>query len=114
MTSVSDSLLILAQTAPAGAPTGGFNPTIILVYIFLFGAFWFLMIAPQKKKQKEHAKMLAALDTGDQILTTGGIYGEITNKKEDRYTVQIAHGVKVEIAKSFIQEVIRKDGADKK
>jgi preprotein translocase subunit YajC len=114
MTSVSDSLLILAQTAPAGAPGGGFNPSLILVYVFVFGAFWFLMIAPQKKKQKEHAKMLAALDTGDEIITVGGIYGEITNKKEDRYTLQIASGVKVEIGKSFVHDVVRKDGNVKK
>jgi hypothetical protein len=41
----------------------------------MFGAMYFLMIAPQRKKQKEHEKMLAALQTGDEIVTTGGIYG---------------------------------------
>ncbi len=107
MTSVSESLLVVAQAAaPAGA--GAMN----LVFIgCMFAAMWFLIIAPQRKKQKEHAKMLAALDSGDEIITAGGIYGEITNKKDDRFTVQIANGVKVEIAKSFVHDVVRKTDA---
>ncbi len=79
----------------------------------MFVAMWFLIIAPQRKKQKEHAKMLAALDTGDQVLTAGGIFGEITYKKDDRFVVKIADGVKIEVAKSFVQDVVRKDGAKK-
>lgn len=108
MTSVSDSLLILAQ-APAGAPAGGAATQFIFIG-FMFAAMWFLIIAPQRKKQKEHAKMLAALDAGDEIVTAGGIYGEITGKRDDRFIVQIANGVKVEIAKPFVHDVVRKSG----
>ena len=57
--------------------------------------------------------MLAAVDQGDEIITAGGIYGEITYKKEDRFVVRIADGVKVEIAKSFVQDVVRKPSASK-
>lgn len=106
MTSVSESLLLVAQAAPA--PGGGAMTTQFLFIGFMFAAMWFLIIAPQRKKQKEHAKMLAALDTGDQVLTAGGIYGEITSKKEDRFVVRIAEGVKIEVAKSFVQDVVRK------
>jgi preprotein translocase subunit YajC len=112
MTSVSDSLLVLAQAAPA-APAGGAVATQFLFIGLMFVAMWFLIIAPQRKKQKEHAKMLAALDTGDQVLTAGGIFGEITYKKDDRFVVKIADGVKIEVAKSFVQDVVRKDGAKK-
>jgi preprotein translocase subunit YajC len=109
MTSVSETLLVLAQTAsPAPAGAGMMN----LIFIgFMFAAMWFLIIAPQKKKQKEHAKMLAALEAGAQVITAGGIYGEITYVKDDRFVIRIADGVKVEIAKSYVQDVIRKDGA---
>ncbi len=107
MTSLSDSLLVVAQTAPAGSPAGA--GTMNLVFIgFMFAAMWFLIIAPQRKKQKQHAKMLSELDTGDEVVTAGGIYGEITNKKEDRFVVRIADGVKVEIAKSFVTDVVKK------
>ena len=121
MSSLFDAATFLAQTAaPATAGAAGQTPsgplqTLIGMapIILMMGGFWFLFIAPQRKKQKEHAKMLAALDSGDEIITSGGIYGEITNKKEDRFVVRIADGVKVEIAKSFVQEVVRKPGAFK-
>jgi len=107
MTKIS---LFLAQAAPA-APSAASGLMQFLPLVFMFAAMWFLIIAPQRKKQKEHAKMLAALDSGDEIITAGGIYGEITNKKDDRFTVQIANGVKVEIAKSFVHDVVRKTDA---
>ncbi len=77
---------------------------------FMFAAMWFLIIAPQRKKQKQHAKMLSELGTGDEIVTAGGIYGEITAKKDDRFVVRIADGVKIEVAKAFVQELVRKKG----
>ncbi len=111
MTSVSESLLFVAQAA---APASGAGLMNLLFIGFMFAAMWFLIIAPQRKKQKEHAKMLSELGTGDEIVTAGGIYGEITAKREDRFVVRIADGVKVEVAKSFVQDVVRKDGAAKK
>jgi preprotein translocase subunit YajC len=106
MTSVSESFLFVAQAAP-GAPAGA--GTMNLLFIgFMFAAMWFLIIAPQRKKQKQHAKMLTELDTGDQIITAGGIYAEITGKKEDRFIIRISEGVKVEIAKSYVIDVVPK------
>lgn len=117
MTSLLASLTVLAQTAaPAGqpaAPSGMQGLMSFLPMILIFAAMYFLMIAPQRKKQKEHQKMLASLDTGDEILTVGGIYGEITNKKEDRFVVRIADNTKIELGKGFIQSVVKKSGAAK-
>jgi preprotein translocase subunit YajC len=109
MTSVSESLLFLAQASAPASP-GGAAATQFIFIGFMFVAMWFLIIAPQRKKQKEHAKMLAALDTGDEIVTAGGIYGEIVHKKDDRFVVRIADGTRVELAKSFVHEVVRKKG----
>lgn len=107
MISLSDSLLVVAQAAPSGA-SGGAGVMNLVFIGFMFAAMWFLIIAPQRKKQKQHAKMLTELDVGDEIVTAGGIYGDITSKKEDRFVVRIADGVKVEIAKSFVTEVVKK------
>jgi len=79
-----------------------------LPFVLIFAAMYFLMIAPQRKKQKEHVKMLESLSTGDEVLTAGGIYGEITNKKDDRFVVRIADGTKVEIGKAFIHALVKK------
>ena len=95
----------LAQQA---APGGGFGQIIFLV--LMFAAMYFLMIAPQRKKQKEHAKMLDSLSTGDEVVTSGGIYGEITNKKDDRFVIRIAEGTKIEVGKAFIHALVKKAG----
>lgn len=103
------SPIIAQQSAPSGM---GMSNLVFLG--LMFAAMYFLIIAPQRKKQKEHQKMIESLNTGDEILTAGGIFGEITNRKEDRYVVRIADGVKVEIGKSFVQAVVRKSGEEKK
>ena len=117
MTSSLASLMILAQTAaPAATPgqSGGMQQLMsFMPMILIFAAMYFLMIAPQRKKQKELQKMLAALDTGDEVLTAGGIYGEITNKKEDRFVIRIADNTKIEVGKGFVTSVVKKADAAK-
>lgn len=113
--SLSLSTVQFFAQAPAGspAPAGGGLMTF-LPMILLFAAMYFLMIAPQRKKQKEHEKMLKALESGDEIVTTGGIFGVITNVKEDRFVVRVADNTKIEIGKGFVQTVIKKTDAEKK
>ena len=53
---------------------------------------------------------LDALATGDEVVTTGGIFGEITNKKDDRFVIRIADNTKVEVGKSFITALVKKAG----
>ena len=93
------SLLPLAQAA-ADAPV---NPLMqFMPLILLFVGMWFLIIAPQRKRQKAHDKMLTELKTGDEIVTAGGIHGTITNVKDDRFVVRIADGVKIELSKNSV------------
>jgi len=104
---------ILAQTtAPAGAPSGGPGGSVMIIgYLLLFAAMYFFMIAPQRKKQKEHEKMLKSLESGDEIVTSGGIYGTITNVKEDRFVVRIADNTKIEVGKGFVTTIVKKQNA---
>ena len=101
----------LAQQA-APATGGGIGPgTTQLLFIgLMFAAMWFLLIAPQRKKQKEQQKMINALAPGDEVLLTGGIYGEITSVRPDRLVVRIGDNTKVEVEKGFIHTVVRKTG----
>jgi preprotein translocase subunit YajC len=103
---------LIAQTA-AAAP-GGFPPSMIIVWVLFIGGFYFLFIAPQRKKQKEQEKMLSALQTGDEVVTSGGIYGVITNVKDDRFVLRIAENTKIEIGKGFITSVAKKPDAEEK
>jgi len=82
---------------------------MIFIWVLIFGAMWFFMIAPQRKKQKQHEKMLTSLSSGDKVITAGGIHGTITNVKDDRFVVRIAEGVKIELQKSSVLTVIESD-----
>jgi preprotein translocase subunit YajC len=103
---MSHLALVPSFIAQQPAPGGGFGQIIFLV--LMFAAMYFLMIAPQRKKQKEHAKMLESLTTGDEVVTSGGIYGEITNKKDNRFVIRIAEGTKIEVGKEFIHALVKK------
>jgi preprotein translocase subunit YajC len=103
--------LFLAQ-APQPAPSGAAALMQFAPLVLMFAAMYFLLIAPQRKKQKEHEKMMAALKTGDEIITTGGVYGTITAVKDDRYTVRVGgDNQKLEISKGFIHAVVKKTDA---
>ena len=103
------NVILPALVMPVAAQDGGgSNPTFLIGMVLMFAAMWFLLIAPQRKKQKEHEKMIKALASGDEVLTSGGIYGVITNVKDDRLVVRIADGTKVEVGRSFVQGVVKK------
>jgi preprotein translocase subunit YajC len=108
------SALFLAQ-APAAAATPSIGlMSQVLPFVLLMGALYFFMIAPQRKKQKEHDRMLKALKSGDEVVTSGGIFGTITNVKDDRFVLKISDATKIEVAKGFIQSVIVRGEADEK
>lgn len=95
---LSSLFLPLADAAPA---SGG--PMSLLVPILMFGGMFFLMMAPQKKRQKAHEKMLKELSIGDKVILNGGIYASIYSIKEDRFVVSLNEDTKVDILKSAIQ-----------
>jgi preprotein translocase subunit YajC len=101
-----------AYAQAAGGGFGGMESLLPLVLIFV--VFYFLLIRPQQKKQKEHKAMLEALHRGDRIVTSGGIIGTITKVHSDtELIVEIAEGVKVRVARGMIADVLSKtEGRD--
>ena len=79
---------------------------IPLILIFLI--FYFLLIRPQQKKQKEHKVLLDSIQRGDEILSSGGILGKVIKVDNDKLTVEIAKGVNVTIIRSTVANVIKK------
>ncbi|MDO8757530.1 MAG: preprotein translocase subunit YajC [Elusimicrobiota bacterium] len=83
------------------------NPFINLAPIVaIFVIFYFLLIRPQQKQQKEHELMLKNLKSGDKVLTTGGLYGTITGFKGDDLEVQFSQTVKLTVARSAVASVV--------
>ncbi|MFH0738399.1 MAG: preprotein translocase subunit YajC [Candidatus Omnitrophota bacterium] len=74
----------------------------LLPLVFIFGIFYFLIIRPQKSKEKEHKKMLSALAKNDEVVTTGGIHGTIVNVKDKTVVVRVDENVKLEIEKNCV------------
>jgi preprotein translocase subunit YajC len=82
--------------------------SFLLPMAVIFGAFYFLLIRPQQKKQKAHAQLVSDLSVGNEILTAGGILGRITGVSEHYAIVQIADNTEIKIQKSSISQVVPK------
>lgn len=85
------------------------NPIMnLLPLIFIFVVFYFLLIRPQKTKEKEHKKMLESLGKNDEIVTTGGIHGTIASIKDKSYILRVDDNVKIEIEKNCVAYLKKK------
>jgi preprotein translocase subunit YajC len=92
--------------APNPDAQGGGNPIMgFLPLILIFVIFYFLLIRPQQKKQKDHQAMIHALQRGDKVITTGGIYGLVEQVGEKTVTLKIAENTKVKFSKQYIAAV---------
>src|SRR5512139_1902632 len=95
---------------PSGAGPSPFSMLLPIVGMLLI--FYFLMIRPQQKRQKEIQKMLTAIKKGDRIVTASGLYGTVAGVKDDVVVVQIADNVKVEMVKSAVTAVVSQASAE--
>lgn len=104
------SFFISEAMADAGAATTqSADPLASLILpIGLVVLFYFFLIRPQSKRQKEHKKLVNDLQKGEEILTSGGILGKVTNIKDDFITLEIAKDVSLKIQKSAVQTIMPK------
>ncbi|MCU7916111.1 MAG: preprotein translocase subunit YajC [Candidatus Thiodiazotropha sp. (ex Gloverina cf. vestifex)] len=101
---ISDAL---AEAAPGAA--GGVDAITGLLPLVIFGVvLYFLMIRPQVKRQKEHKKMVEALSKGDEVVTTGGMAGKVTDMGENFIQVEIAEGTEVKIRRQAVDSILPK------
>lgn len=84
------------------------EPSIFLQFfpiLFLFAVFYFMIIRPQQKKQKEHANLIAKLEKNDEVITVGGVHATVVAVGDKTATLRIADNVKIEIEKGSISTV---------
>ena len=101
------TLFFLAQAA---ASEGAKQPGILMQlfpFIIIFALFYLILIRPQQKRQKAHAALVSALQTGDKVITSGGIHGIVSNVKERTVLVKVADNTKIEMDRSAIVSVDR-------
>lgn len=103
-------LNILAMAAPQGGSQQGGNPiTMFLPMIIIFAIFYFMLIRPQQRREKERSKMIGDIKSGDKVMFSGGILGVVANVKDSTFTVKVADNVKLEVARGAVMKVLDKD-----
>ncbi len=82
------------------------NGSFLFVIAAMFLIMWLLLIRPQRQQQRRHTAMVEALKPGDEVITAGGLYGDVAEVQEDRVTLEIAEDVQVEVAKRAISTIV--------
>lgn len=96
------------------AAVGADAPPALLQFLPLIGMgliFWFLIIRPQMKRQKEHAAKVAGLKKGDQVVTAGGLIGKVVKVDDNYADIELGQNIRVKAVKSTIGDIIPPGGA---
>jgi len=105
------SPLLAVLLAPSGQ--GGSGLSVLLFQVALiFGIFYFLIIRPQRRQQERHKQLLAALQKGDHVITSGGIVGEVLHLKENEITIRSGES-KLVVLRANIANVVNRAEAEK-
>lgn len=103
-------LLAQAQTAAPNSPAG-LGLVNLFPFLLLGVACYYMMIRPQMRRQKEQARLMTSLKTGDRVVTASGIHGMITNVKDSTVIVKVADNVKIEMEKSAVTNITKTESA---
>ncbi len=93
--------LAFAQQTGQGGPAGAFFFQLIFL-IGIFAIFYFLMIRPQQKARKKHQEFLASLKKGDKVITSGGIWGTVTDISDNTVTLKVDANTRITFTKDAI------------
>jgi preprotein translocase subunit YajC len=99
--------LALLQEGAAEAPPRGGLTNLLFPMVAIFGIFFFLVILPERKKQRKREDMLKTLEKGDKVVTTGGLHGTVSQAADDVVVLQVADGVRLRFNRSAIHTVLR-------
>lgn len=97
----------LVLMAPQGGDAGGSMVSTLVMFSLIILIFYFMILRPQQKRQKERQKLLEGVKKGDKITTIGGLHATVLGVEEKTVLIQIADNVKVKLEKSAISSVVR-------
>ena len=106
--------LALLMGAPAGgSSSAGSMTTSLVTFALVIGIFYFLIIRPQNKKQKDTQNMINAMKKGDKVVTIGGIRGTVQSVKDDTAIIKVDENTKLEMNKSAVSAVLNSEAGKK-
>jgi preprotein translocase subunit YajC len=97
MTLFAGSLFAMGATPEGGSPWLQFVP-----FVLVLGIFYFIILLPMRRKQQKVQQFLEGLKVGDRVITTGGVYGQVTKLGEQSIQLQVADKLRIEVAKSAV------------
>lgn len=97
-----------AMAAEAAGPTGGSGLSSIIMLVLFAVVFYFLLIRPQSKRQKEHKQMIQAIEKGDEVVTSGGILGKVIKVTDSFMVLNIGNNVEMKFQKHAITATLPK------
>jgi preprotein translocase subunit YajC len=110
-------ILTLWQAAQEASQNAGeeapslFGGNFLIPMLLIFGIFYFVLIRPERKKQRSRETMLKALKKGDKVVTTSGIFASVVAVQDEMVTLQVADGVRMRFTRSAVQGVLESDGS---
>ena len=106
--------LIGCPMQPGTGGGGGSQFAAFIPFILIFVIFYFLILRPQQKQSKQRQEMLKSIKRGDNVITSGGLYGKVLNIVDDVITLEIAKGVSVRVTRAGISGLAGTNGEDDK
>jgi preprotein translocase subunit YajC len=97
---------MMAQPPQGGSGDGGLMSTLIM-FGLIIGIFYFLILRPQQKRQKERQKMLDSVKKGDRIITAGGMHGTVSGLDDKTLLVQVADNIKLKFDRTAVTTIVR-------
>jgi preprotein translocase subunit YajC len=96
-------MMLVAPVFAMGTPPDGGSPWLQLVpFVLVLGIFYFIILLPMRRKQQKVQEFLGGLKVGDRVITTGGIYGQVTRLGDTAVQLQIADKIRIEVARASI------------
>lgn len=96
------SVVFIGGCVPADAEGEASIWPMLIFVVLLFGLMYFVMIRPQRKRQKEHQQLIEELKRGDRVVTAGGIYGVVESISEDSVIIKVESGATMRVAKGSV------------
>jgi preprotein translocase subunit YajC len=105
---INAMICLASMGGPAvGGDAGGAMGFVFPIVIFM-GIFYFMMIRPQMRREKERKALLEGVKSGEKVLFSGGIIGIVTNVKDDTLMIKVADNVKIEVARGAVIKILEK------
>ena len=95
-------ITVLGGCIPPQGEAEGFDWSILIFIGLIFGVFYFIMIRPQRKRQKEHNELMVELQKGDKVLTAGGIFGVVESLSDDSIVIKVESGATLRVARTSV------------